>query len=386
MNIKEFKPYIFSGNIVDSVSPPFDTITIEQEKKLRAAKYNITALSLPEYGNSSLTPEKLIKKWIGDNVIYPYGKDIIIILKQVFYINKEIITRYGIISLAEIDSSLKAHESTFEKQVLERKNVMISLNGEPEPIFIVVPDNGFDKMVRRFASNLEEKFKFEEPNGVENYVYFLEDPEKIEKLKDSIKNDQGIVADGHHRTQAIKDLKKETGDSFWNYAMAYITSIYDNGLMIGGVDRLVYRTNFEENIPKIENLFDVTVERTIVEDNNIRVYSKGLFYKLIPKKYAIDQVMDSKYEVSTEIVNKILFGEVLGIDKNNMQTKIGYIYNTTDAINAVDMHECDFAIIIPPWQKDVFLKMALDGVIFPQKSTYFYPKIPSGIAIYLKPS
>jgi len=123
-----------------------------------------------------------------------------------------------------------------------------------------------------------------------------------------------------------------------------------------------------------------------VEDNNIRVYSRGLFYKLVPKKYAIDQVMDSKYEVSTEIVNKILFGEVLGINKSNMQTKIGYIYNTTDAINAVDMHECDFAIIIPPWQKDVFLKMALDGVIFPQKSTYFYPKIPSGIAIYLKPS
>ena len=38
---------------------------------------------------------------------------------------------------------------------------------------------------------------------------------------------------------AIKDLKKETGDSFWNYAMAYITSIYGNGLMIGGVDRVM---------------------------------------------------------------------------------------------------------------------------------------------------
>jgi len=386
MNIKGFTPYLFSGNIADFVSPPFDTITVEQEKKLRAAKYNITALSLPEYGNSGIKPGVLIKKWIEENIINRYSKDIVIILKQVFYINKEIATRYGIIALTEVDDTLKVHENTFEKQVLERKNVMYDLNGEPEPIFIVVPDNGFDKIVKRFANNLEEKFKFEEPNGVENYVYFLEDPEKIEKLRDSLKNDQGIVADGHHRTQAIKNLKRETGDSFWSYAMSYITSVYDNGLMIGGIDRLVYRTNFEENIAKIENLFDVTVERAIVEDDNIRVYSKGVFYRLIPKKYVIDQIFDGKYPVSTEIINKVLFGEALGIPNNEMQTKIGYIYNMTDAINAVDMHECDFAIIIPPWQKDVFLKMAVDNVIFPQKSTYFYPKIPSGIAIYLKPS
>ncbi|EQB73568.1 MAG: hypothetical protein AMDU4_FER2C00057G0039 [Ferroplasma sp. Type II] len=386
MNIKEFKPYLFTGDISDYVSPPFDTITVEQEKKLRSSKFNITALSLPEYRNNGMSQEKLIQKWIAENVIYQYNKDIIIILKQVFYINKEATTRYGIISLTEIDSMLKVHENTFEKQVMERKTVMRELNGEPEPIFIVVPNNGFDKIVRRYANSLEERFKFEEPSGVENHVYFLEDPDKIAKLREAVRNDQGIVADGHHRTQAIKDIKQETGDSFWNYAMSYITSIYDNGLMIGGVDRLVYRINFEENLPKIRNLFDVTVERAIVEDNDLRVYSKGVFYRLVPKKFVIDETFGTKYPISTEIINQILFVDALGINKNDIETKVGYIYNTTDAINAVDMHECDFAIIIPPWQKDVFLKMTLEGVIFPQKSTYFYPKIPSGIAIYLKPS
>ncbi|MEM4835122.1 MAG: hypothetical protein QXS49_03485, partial [Ferroplasma sp.] len=80
MNIKEFKPYLFTGDISDYVSPPFDTITVEQEKKLRSSKFNITALSLPEYRNNGMSQEKLIQKWITENVIYQYNKDIIIIL------------------------------------------------------------------------------------------------------------------------------------------------------------------------------------------------------------------------------------------------------------------------------------------------------------------
>jgi uncharacterized protein (DUF1015 family) len=386
MNIMEFKPYLFSCDIRDVVSPPFDTITVEQEKKLRTAKFNITALSLPEFANSGISPKKLLEKWIREKIVYEYHENIIIILKQIFYINKEIITRYGIISLLEIDNAVKAHENTFEKQVQERKSVMRELDGEPEPIFIVIPDNSFDKMVRRYANSLEEKFRFEEPSGVENYVYFLEDEEKIKKLKETVKNVQGIVADGHHRTQAIRELKDETHDRFWYYAMAYITSIYDNGLMIGGVDRLVYRLNFEENLPRIRNLFDVTIEKTIVDDNDLRIYSKGVFYRIIPKEYVIRETFGNKDPLSTEIVNRILFENAFRIDKKEIETKVGYIYNTTDAINAVDMHECDFAIIIPAWQKDAFLKLAIDGRLFPQKSTYFYPKIPSGIAIYLKPS
>jgi uncharacterized protein (DUF1015 family) len=386
MNVKEFKPYLFSGDIKDIVSPPFDTITVEQEKKLRSAKYNITALSLPEQRNSGIPLQKLVKKWIGDGIIYQYDKDIILILKQEFYINKEAITRYGIISLVEIDEMLKAHENTFEKHVLERKEVMRELNGEPEPIFVVVPDNGLDKMIRRYSNNLEKVYEFEEPSGVKNYIYFLEDSDKIEKLKEAVRNDRGIVADGHHRTQAIKDLKKETGDAFWNYALAYITSIYNNGLMIGGVDRLVYRVNFEEHLPKLKNLFDVTVDRAMVDDDEIRVYSNGIFYRLAPKKFVSENFFGSGPLISTEIINKILFMDGMGFSTSDIELRVGYIYNTTDAINAVDMHECDFAVIVPPWKKDVFLKMVLEGLTFPQKSTYFYPKIPSGIAIYMKPS
>ncbi|MEM0139616.1 MAG: DUF1015 family protein, partial [Ferroplasma sp.] len=281
---------------------------------------------------------------------------------------------------------VKNHEKTFSKQVMERKNVMENLNAEVEPIFVVIADNNFDKIVRRFAASLEEKFTFEEPSGVKNSIFFLTDTEKIDKLKNAVKNVQGIIADGHHRATAIRELYKETHNNFWKYAISYITSIYDAGLMIGGVDRLVYGINFEANLAKIKNLFDVVDEKSIIDSDLIQIYSNGHVYSITPKQFIIDELFGKNFPLSTEIINRILFNEVFGLTDQEIEKKVGYIYNATDAINSVDKHECNFAIIVPPWHKDVFLSLILENKILPQKSTYFYPKIPSGIAIYFRPS
>ncbi len=381
MEIKEFKPYIFTGDINEAVSPPFDTITPELMVKLRSKRNNIIDLSINE---KNINPVQLLGKWLSEGIIKQYPENTILILRQKFNFNKEIVSRYGIISLMKLNEHIKDHEYTFSQQVSERKRVMEALKGQIEPIFIVIADNNFDKMVRRFAQSLECKINFEEPVGVDNNVYFLIDDEKIEKLKAAVYNSDGIIADGHHRGTAIRDLYKTTGDNFWEYAISYITSIYDAGLMIGGVDRLVYGLNFETSIPAIKNFFDLVEEKSISDNNIIQIYSNGKFYSLKPKKYIIDELF-REAPLSTEIVNTILFKEVYKLKDEEIEKKVGFIYNVTDAINAVDSHECNFAIIIPQWQKDVFLKLVFDNKVLPQKSTYFYPKIPSGIALYLKP-
>jgi len=108
--------------------------------------------------------------------------------------------------------------------------------------------------------------------------------------------------------------------------------------------------------------------------------------KLFPKEYIIKEKFDDSDILPTEVINKILFDEALSIKEDEINKKVRYIYNYTDAINSVDLHECDFAILIPSWKKERFLKLILENKILPQKSTYFYPKIPSGIAVYIKPS
>ncbi len=386
MIINEFKPYMFNGNIESFVSPPFDTIRWEQEYNLRSKNENIINLTIPDKITGMKGSKTILNRWLNENIINLHSKDIIIILKQSFYYNKEMLTRYGIISLVEINNDIKPHENTFEKQVYERKSIMSNLNSQLEPIFIVVPDNNFDKLIKREASVLEEQYKFEEPSGVINYVYLLDDTEKINKIKESLKNITGIVADGHHRLKAIMELYDETGDDFWKFAMSYVTSMYSNGLMIGGVHRLVYGINFEANINKIKNFFDIKITKNIENEENIYIYSNNKFYEILPKEYILREKFDNLDALPTEIINKILFEEALSMEEKEMGEKVRYIYNYTDAINAVDLHECDFTVLIPSWQKERFLKLILENKILPQKSTYFYPKIPSGISVYIKPS
>ncbi|WP_061951082.1 DUF1015 family protein [Acidiplasma cupricumulans] len=101
------------------------------------------------------------------------NNDILIILKQEFYNNKELMQRFGIIALVDVCAdNIKPHELTFPNQVIDRKEVMKTLNAQLEPIFMVVPDNSFDKLLKRTASELPTEFVFEEPLGVHNYVYF----------------------------------------------------------------------------------------------------------------------------------------------------------------------------------------------------------------------
>ncbi len=385
MIIQEFAPYLFNKNIEDFVSPPFDTISYEQEQEFRQKRYNIVKLTVPEKKGEITGSYEILKKWIDENVLTKFPENSIIIMKQEFYNNKELIQRYGIISLVDITEDVKSHEYTFSTQVKERKDVMSNLNSELEPIFLIVADNNFDKVIKRESMELDEKYKFYQPNGVLNTVYLLTDKDKINKIKNSLKNDTGIVADGHHRMRAIKDLYDKTNDNFWRYAMAYITSVYDNGLMIGGVHRLLYGLSMEPYMNKLNDFFDVTVDNNMGDQKNIFIYHNSKFYCLIPKNYTLKEQFGNKSPLPTEIVNKILFEQVFSLKEEEYNKKIIYIYNYTDAINAVDMHQCDFAILIPQWQKEDFLKFMMENRLMPQKSTYFYPKIPSGIALYIKP-
>ncbi len=219
LRIESFKPYIFNVDISKVVSPPFDTLNWTQEYELRQNSYNIINLTVPDVVTGTGGSYKILKGWLNDNIIKKYDKNIILIVKQIFIHNKEKYHRYGIISLANI-MDIKPHERTFKEFVDERMSVMESLNANLEPIFLVVNDGGFDRIIKREANKLNEIYRFEEPKGVTNVVYFLEDYQKIDNIKKSLENATCVVADGHHRLQAAKNLYEKTGDDFWMNTLA----------------------------------------------------------------------------------------------------------------------------------------------------------------------
>jgi len=392
VEIRSFRPIIYSNHVDEAVAPPFDTISRHQKESLLRTPYNITHVTTLSRDNFRDVP-KIMRRWMDEGILKKLDRDCVIILEQEFRSMGEKLVRIGVISLVSIEDGweqIKPHENTFRWAVDERKELMKESGCQLEPIFLAVASNSFENLLRRMIQESHPDLEFEEPLGVINKAFFIYDPDKIKKIQSVIRNDDAIVADGHHRFQAIKELLQEEGSGGkkkWSSVFAYTTSIYDRGLMISGIHRIVSNSfSFKNVIEKIGRYFNITVKTGYSDESHMVLY-KDKFYVLTPKD-SVNRVLgiasDDVDESNPRIINDLIFKEMLGMNTRTIEEEVSFTQDESLAINAVDNHEAEFAIIMPSWSKDTFINLTRRGHILPQKSTYFYPKIPSGIAIYCK--
>lgn len=387
--VRPFRPLKFMENRTASLSPPFDTISKEQEARLKSNPHNITYLTLPDEGGPEGARNKL-DQWLGENVLSPEKEDSIIVVEQKFRFEGNEMKRLGIISLVRInpdDGSIKPHEKTFESAVGGRVSIMSRLQSQLEPIFLTVDCHSLEALLSGGISSLEPDIKHTDEEGTEHRVYTIKDTQHIEKIQEVLSHKTFLVADGHHRLEATRRLSKQSNGSnqdFWNYVMAYITPIKEEGLVIAGIHRLVRKDlkldQFREEAGKYFDLRDV---EGAINTGNMYIYD-GEYTELVPKEKEIASAIGrdiSETLVHAEILNEILFGAVMKLTDEDLEYRVSYLHDLSDAKKQVDNGEAGMVILMPKWDKDEFLRIISDGRSLPQKSTYFFPKVPSGIAI-----
>ena len=381
---------MYGGDLREFAAPPFDTITPEQEARLKENRYNITFLTLPERFDGPESARKKLQEWIRNDILIRSEKDMFIVLVQEFKYNGEKIQRIGVIGLANVypdDGTIMPHEGTFEGAVRERVDLLSELCCHLEPIFLALMNNTFERNLKRLIWGRTPDSSFEEPAGVTNYVYHITDEDSVTKIKDMVSGDKAIVADGHHRLKATRTIAEKTSgktQEFWSNTLSYVSSIYDRGLMIAGMHKLIgmnYR--LVDFLEEIGDYFDVSEQNNMDSLETIKIYN-GKFYNIIPKKSTIDLLQSENAGgnvISSSLVTEIIFRRIMKMNYRDIEASVRYTPDLTFAVSSVDRKESSFAVIMPSWNKELFLKLALNGSIMPQKSTYFYPKIPSGIAI-----
>ncbi len=375
MIIKSFKPWIYQGNLNEFISPPFDTINEDEEANLKKYEFNITHITLPENYESA---GKILQSLIASGKLKMVVESIIIVTIE--YENNGIKFKIpGIISLIDSDDpKIITHEKTFKKFVNDRVNLMKTIEGQPEPVFLVTIEN-FDHIINEIIKNgLAEKldeFKFK---GMNIKIHRITKKEIIEELKFKFNVIHGIIADGHHRLSASRTLYNETGDTFWKYVMAFIVSLHNEGLRISGVNRIVKSSKkFEEMKECIsENFYIVNDENH--SEGIIEIYN-GNFFEIIPKVNGRGLIED----LPVSLVNDLIFKKCLKWTERELSDNVYFTNSWQEVVENVDSGKYSFGIIMPPFNKEKFVEIASKGLIFPQKSTYFNPKIPSGIALNL---
>jgi len=382
--IKPFRGLFFSEEveIKKVVTPPYDVITPRmKEEFLKRSPFNVVRLILPEGPEEA---KRTLSAWLKKGILKREEEPSIYPYKQVFSYDGKTYTRWGFIALVELeDQALKEHENTMEEVVSERFTLLKITGLQTGEIFSLYQDPK-GEIEKTFGALEGEKPKFEltDDEGVKHQLWTLKEPSLISFLQEKLQEQRLLIADGHHRLKAAKALRDSLGikdtNSPFNYVSMYLTDLLSEGLLILPVHRIVYGVE-EESIRRRlhkffkvkETSFDLALEAHLEEEAIVLFSKKGNPKLLFPLK---DLPIPPHLEgVDSVLVDWLLLEETGG--------KISFTKDREEALRAL-FEGADMVFLLRGVKREVLERVVERGEIMPKKSTYFYPKVLTGLVFY----
>ncbi len=311
-------------------------------------------------------------------------------------------TQYGIVVGAYVDDymtgKIKKHELTRRDKEEDRMKHVRITNANLEPVFFAYPDRPeLDEMVRRITSGAPE-YDFVSEDGVGHHFWLVSDQKDIDavtRIFDSIP--AMYIADGHHRSAAAalvgaekaRNNPNHKGDEEYNYFMA--VCFPQSQLTIIDYNRLVKDLNGltpEEFLQKLGKNF--IVEPTVTEIqkprglHNFSIYLDGKSFSVTARPSIIHDD-DPIEQLDVTLTSRYILDEILGIKDLRSDKRIdfvGGIRGLGELKKRVDSGEMALAIALYPVSMKQLMDIADSGNIMPPKTTWFEPKLRSGIVIH----
>ena len=311
-------------------------------------------------------------------------------------------TQYGIVVGAYVDDymsgKIKKHELTRRDKEEDRMKHVRITNANIEPVFFAYPDRPeLDDIVRRITSGVPE-YDFVSEDGVGHHFWLVSDQEDIDaitRIFDSIP--AMYIADGHHRSAAAalvgaekaRNNPNHKGDEEYNYFMA--VCFPQSQLTIIDYNRLVKDLNgltAEEFLKKLEKNFIVEPTGSEIQKprglHNFSIYLEGKSYNITARPSIINDA-DPIEQLDVTITSRYILDEILGIKDLRSDKRIdfvGGIRGLGELKKRVDSGEMALAIALYPVSMKQLMDIADSGNIMPPKTTWFEPKLRSGIVIH----
>ena len=325
--------------------------------------------------------------------------------KEQYYIYAQTMdgrTQYGFVVGAWVndytEGRIKKHELTRRDKEEDRmKHVRVN-NANIEPVFFAFPDNAeLEKIISEVTKN-EPEYDFVAPDGFGHTLWTIEDDTTIEKItKECEKIPNLYIADGHHRSAAAALVGAEKarqnpnhkGDEEYNYFMA--VAFPASHLKIIDYNRVVKDLNGltpEEFLDKIgENFVIEKKGKEIYRPNglhNFALYLDGAWYSLTAKPGTYDD-KDPIGVLDVTVSSNLILRDILGITDLRSDKRIdfvGGIRGLGELQKRVDSGEMKMALALYPVTMDQLIAIADSGNIMPPKTTWFEPKLRSGLVIH----
>ena len=312
-------------------------------------------------------------------------------------------TQYGLVVCAYVDDymtgKIKKHELTRKDKEEDRmKHVRVN-NANVEPVFFAYPHNNeLDAIVKEVTKGKPEYDFVAELDGFRHTFWLIEDEAKIKRITEIFATIPSLyIADGHHRSAAaalVGDEKRRQnpahkGNEEYNYFMA--VCFPDDQLTIIDYNRVVKDLNGltdEQFIEKLKKNFDVELKGKDIYKpsklHNFSMYLSGNWYSLTAKAGTYDD-KDPIGVLDVTVSSNLILDEILGIKDLRTDKRIdfvGGIRGLGELKRRVDSGEMRVALALYPVSIQQLIDIADTNNIMPPKTTWFEPKLRSGLVIH----
>lgn len=388
------------------VSPPYDVIS-EEEKEAYKTKspYNVVKLILPEGEEKYVNASKIYNQWKSERVLIKDETPSYYVYEQEYQYEGKKYVRTGFIGLLKLEKfgtgKVFPHEKTLAGPKKDRFELMKACKANFSQIFGLYMDK--ENELEKIFSNAKKDMPVAsavDDEGVKNTLWIIQEQDIVNKISRFMSNKSIFIADGHHRYETalnLRDfLRKQNNDSAdeirpYDFVMMMFVNFYDEGLKIFPTHRVVgldESSDEKELLNKLKNYFDIEV----LEENNYGEFLKRdnhcNIVMLIDDKYYGLSIKDDNYEklhpiyrkVDTYILQELILKGVLGMSEERLLNKEGITFvQSEEEVKKIVRRKKAIGFIMNGIPIDVVREISESGNVMPQKSTYFYPKLQTGL-------
>ena len=436
--IVAFQGVLYDQDRVDEVkkvtAPPYDIISpAEQESYYNDSPYNVIRLILGKQNpddsdtdNRYTRAAAFFKQWQQESILKRDAAPCLYSYYQEFNGPEGRMTRDGFIALVRLEEREEGviipHEKTLDQPKADRLKLMKACSANFSPIFSLYSDPGDDiNRMMKGSAGTAVPLEATDHEHTFHQLRRVSDPGVVREVSRRLGGQSLFIADGHHRYETALNYRRwlreqnprHTGNESYNYVMMYLTPLQGRGLLILPYHRVIQHIksfDFDGFERKLQDYFEVT--RVIMDKSkpeaswaafmdrvreagnkrpSFGMYGHGqTCYHLLSLKEGVfsslrddDTGSASLKKLDVNIIETFIFKNALGITSKDLQMEqnITYVHHGTEGLDLVQNKGYQLAFILNSTRAEEIQDIAGRGETMPQKSTFFYPKLLSGLVM-----
>ncbi len=404
-----------AGAIETLTCPPYDIISEEQRQMyLKCNPHNIIRLELPREGaDPYATAGDTLRSWMQDGILAADTDAAFYVYDITFTVGEEkhITGLIGRVQLEEFSKGIVLpHEETLSKAKADRLQLMRATGCNFSDIYSLYraedPASPIHDVAQLVAGQ-QPLTEMTDENGLVHRLWAITDAATQQAITDAFADLKLYIADGHHRYETAINYRNELREQNidapqTDYCMMMLVEMSHPGLVVFPTHRILHHLeNFSATavLDACEQYFDIQETTVDALQNGLdAAYADGKkafgFYDgktthllTLRDTAVMDQLLPQLSPVSRQldvtVLHTLVLERLLGIDKENManQKNLSYTRDFGEAIQAVDNGEANASFILNPTRVSEIRDVAAASEKMPQKSTYFYPKLITGLTM-----